>query len=290
MKSRHKHTLLNYLLLVLAALLFFIAQPYIFTGRRVIGGDILQKIGLPAGFIGRHPVSLSNYYMRLNAAQAVSSRENAGASADSGQVRYAVFRQIAFNKITSVIAERYGVSVSQDEINAEYARLQRQAGHDNIAGTYGLSEAQFKQDIILHELLSAKLAVWLASSKQLNDSAYRKLTQAQSALSAGGSFDQVASDFSDDGFGAQTGGDLGYVSEDDVFPELYSAFADAKDNKPHVTYSRLGIHLFEVLGTDNNGPGATARYHVRQIFIKTQDYNAWFASQAKNYKIIKLAQ
>ncbi|MBU6447390.1 peptidylprolyl isomerase [Patescibacteria group bacterium] len=290
MKRRHKHTLLNCLLLVLAVLLFFMAQPYILPGRSVIGRNILQKVGLPAGFAGWHPVSLSDYYMRLQTAKAVNGRQDAGSSMDSGQLDHAVFQQTAFNKITQELAPRYGVFVSQDEINSEYARLQRQAGHDSIADTYGLSEEQFKQDIILPDLLSAKLAVWLASNKQLNGSAYRKLAQAQSALSAGGSFDQVASDFSDDGFGAQTGGDLGYVSEDDVFPELYAAFAAAKDSKPHVAYSRLGIHLFEVLGTDNNGPGATARYHVRQIFIKTQDYNAWFASQAKNYKIIKLAQ
>lgn len=290
MKRRHKHTLLNFFLIALSLLLLFIAQPYILPGRSVIGGKVLQKIGLPAGFTGWHAIPLSDYYLRLQAAQDVSMRQGSGGGTDSGQLHYAVFRQMAFDKITAALAGRYGVSVPQGEVNAEYARLQRQAAHDTIAGSYGMSEDQFKQDIISPELLSAKLAIWLASNKQLNDEAYRKLAQAQGALSAGGSFDQVAADFSDDGFGAQTGGDLGYVSEDDLFPEMYAAFASAKDSKPHVAYSRLGVHLFEVLGSDNDGPGNTPRYHVRQIFIKTQDYKAWFASQAKNYKIIKLAR
>ncbi len=289
MHRRHKHTLLNFLLSFVAVVFIFAAQPYILPMQSVYGKNVLYKINLPAGFAGWHAVALSDYYSAMQAADSVNSRQ-AGSSLSAPQISAAVFSQLAENKITSELAAQNNVQVSADAVNSEYERLQRQAGQENIAAAYGLNEEQFKQQIILPQLLSVGLQIWVSENKVLNADAYRKLAQAQAALSAGGSFDQVAADFSDDGFGAQTGGDLGFVSEDDVFPEMYAAFAAAGDNKPHVMNSRLGIHLFEVLEQDKNGPANTARYDVKQIFIKTADFSQWFASQQKNYKIIKLAR
>ncbi len=270
-KNTNHHILALSLFTALALFLVFIAQPYFLSEKNVVGIGLIAKLPLPAGFVGITPISLNEYYLRLNLANNINSRQSismANQAQTQSQINAAIFQQLAANKVAKSLSAKYSLIASSTDIDTQYNQLQQESGSVDLAESYGLTQQTFKQEIILPQLIKQNLAVWLSSNQQINSVEYRKLAQAQAALSA------------------QIGGDLGFVSNADVLPEMYSAFASAKDSKPHIANSRLGIHLFEVLGTDNKGPGNSTRYHVRQIFIKTTDFDQWFAGQMKNYAII----
>ncbi|MDA0744882.1 MAG: peptidylprolyl isomerase [bacterium] len=73
-----------------------------------------------------------------------------------------------------------------------------------------------------------------------------ELDQVRKRLRSGDLFDQVAREMSIDA-SAESGGDLGYFTEDMVVPVFWDACEKAKVGRQAVVVTRLGRHLVEVL-------------------------------------------
>jgi hypothetical protein len=267
----------SFLLLLIVA---FLAQAYLLPPDKVIGERIIKFLPLPAAFVNADAVLLGNYYDRVKIAQKV---ENGSAINSS-----AILDQLINNKIAELIAKTKDVNFSNQDLETSYSNLQRSTGQQILGADYNLTESEFKKEIIEPDLIKTKLQIYLASNNKLNSQVYKNLDQAKTKLLAGASFDKVAAEYSDDARSAKIGGDLGFISYNDFIPEVYNALDQIKDKDAHVIVSRLGVHIVQVTAKDNNGPKNTTRYHLKQIYFKTTDYQKWFEKQKSFYSILKL--
>lgn len=260
----------------------FVIQAYALPPEKVFGKSAISVLPLPAAFVNANAVLLGDYYSRIDTATKI------GGVKDDSSTRTAILDQLIDNKIQELLLARNNLQTSTSDTDQLYSYLQKSTQEQNLAASYGMSEAEFKQDIVRPDLVQTKLAVWLSSNRSLNKDAYKKFDQAKADLQSGTSFDVVAKNYSDDAKSAKIGGDLGFVGYQDVVPEIYAELQQTPDNKVHVIYSRFGIHIYQVTEKDNKGLDNSTRYHLKHIFIKTADFNQWFEQQKKNYSIMKL--
>lgn len=232
-----------------------------------------KVVPLPVAFVDGKSIRLSDLYQRVQVAKKLENHPEEGD----------ILNRMVIESKVAALAKKYNLSVSQEEIDNAVKSLGATSSELN---KFGIDEKYYKENIVKSDLLIQKLASWLASQKNQNSDAYTKVDSAQRDLKAGVAFEQVAEKYSDDSLNAKVGGDLGFVGIRDIFPEIYSELAKIKDHDTHVVYSRLGVHILQVLNTDNNGPDGTQRFHIRQIFIKTQDFNSWLDKQG--ISVIKL--
>lgn len=259
--------------IIVIVCLFLLSVVANYLGPTSYAKAYLKVLPLPAAFVSGHSVGLRDVYRRM---------EIVGHIQNPPTEKEVLNKMISEKKVALLTAQK-GIKVSQDEINTESARL---GATDSQLSSFGIDNQYYKNNIVLPTILERKLAVWLASQENLNADAYKKVKSAEFDLKSGIAFEDVAQKYSDDTLNAKVGGDIGFVGERDIFPEIYDAAAAIKDHDMHVVPSRLGVHLLQVLDTDSNGPDQSARYHIRQIFIKTQDFSSWLEQQ--NLSTIKL--
>ncbi|MDB4940225.1 MAG: foldase [Candidatus Doudnabacteria bacterium] len=265
---------------ILALVVLFVIQAYLLPVKYVFGKKVLSFLPLPVAFVNADAVLLGNYYNRIDIATKISGVQDF----QNGTL----LDQLVNNKIVELSAKAKNLSVTSTDIEQSYTLLKQATGKQLLGADYAVSESDFKKQIILPDLLKIKLQIWLASNQKLNAAQYKTLDQAKKQLAAGDSFDVVASQYSDDALSAKIGGDLGYVSNTDLVPEIFNQLESIQDHNPHVIISRFGIHIVEVLDKDSKGPANSARYHVRQVFIKTTDYPKWFEKEKILYSVLKL--
>ncbi len=282
-KSKNKSSVVHWIVsIIILLIVLFIVQAYLLAPQNVIGARLVKYLPLPAAFVNSDAVLLGDYYDRIEIASKIDPN-NSGS-------RSAILNQLTDNKIAELTAKNKKVSLNQAEIDSGYSFLQRTTGTEQLGASYGISEKEFKNQILKPNLLKTKLQIWLSSNKNANPDAYKILAEVQQKLTSGQKFETLAQNYSDDAPSAQIGGDLGFVSYNDIVPELYDQFVGITDKGIHTFNSRYGIHLVQVLGKDDSGPKGTTRYHVRQIFIKTTDYQNWFNQQKTYYTVLKLAR
>ncbi|GAC1573997.1 MAG: hypothetical protein NVS3B9_5280 [Candidatus Doudnabacteria bacterium] len=247
---------------------------------KVLGIRFLRLLPLPAAFVNSNVITIANFYDRLDIAAKLGNVNI--------EDRSAVLNQLVDNKITDIISADKNLLPTDQEITRAYNDVQRNTNKQDLGLAIGLSESQFKKQILIPDLQKIKLQIWLAGNTKQNADTYKNLEEAKKKLIAGKPFDDIAAMYSDDAKSAKMGGDLGFISYDDIVPEIYDVLGQFTDKDAHVLTSRFGIHIIEVVGKDNNGPSYSPRYHVKQIFMQTADYKKWFVRQKDLYSVLKL--
>ncbi len=262
---------------VVLLLVLFIVQAYLLGPKNVLGRGVLNYLPLPAALVNSSFVTLGDYYQRVEVADRL--KENAS--------RKVIIDQLVENKITELTAANKKIEVTSADIDQGYSDLQRLTNKKLLGEDYGLSESEFRKQILVPSLEKTALQVWVASNKKLNDSAYKKLDAVKQRLSNKVAFSSVASEYSEDAKSAQIGGDMGFISYSDLVPELFNQLDDIKDKDAHVLISRFGIHVIQVTDRDTKGPQGSTRYHLKQIFLQTTDYTKWFEKQKPLYTVLR---
>ncbi|WP_339252503.1 peptidyl-prolyl cis-trans isomerase [Sporosarcina sp. FSL W8-0480] len=163
-----------------------------------------------------------------------------------------VLRELVNNKVMETAAAKYGIEVSEKELDLELALITSVDGH-----TYsGLDLEQIRQrirsTIILEKVLSNDVVIDDATVESFydeNESLYTILTsyrtsiivvpskkeaeRALSELSKGSSFDALAKELSIDLTSANLGGDIGYINADTetIDPAIYKEASKLKEGK-----------------------------------------------------------
>ncbi|MFI5206355.1 MAG: peptidylprolyl isomerase [Candidatus Paceibacterales bacterium] len=148
-----------------------------------------------------------------------------------------------------------------------------------ISDYFSGDENLFEENVVQPQALDALLRVKYNSNFAANNDAYNKAENILTKLSQGQSFDDLALQYSDDKVSGQLGGDIGFVSANQVLPELKKTIQGAKlgEVNKQVIVSRQGYHiLFPVEQSDNNGQKL---YHIKQILIQTTGYDDWLSQQ-----------
>ncbi|MBX4187182.1 MAG: peptidylprolyl isomerase [Candidatus Doudnabacteria bacterium] len=140
-------------------------------------------------------------------------------------------------------------------------------------------EKQFIRQVVVPNAYEGKLAIQYNSDFGLNNNAYNRANNIIDKLNAGESFEELAKTYSDDKISGQLGGDLGFVTEDQILPELAKALSPSTlgEHKKQIIVSRLGYHiLYPVEAAEKDGQKVL---HLKHILIATSGFSDWVNKQ-----------
>lgn len=163
-----------------------------------------------------------------------------------------VLLDLVNNKVMETAAEKYGIKVTDEEIELELALITSVDGRSHSGLDIEQTRQKIRSNLILEKVLSNDVVIEDAAVKSFydkNESLYNILTayrtsviivptkeeaeQAVDELSKGSSFDALAKELSTDLASASLGGDIGYINAETeiVDPAIYKAASKQKEGK-----------------------------------------------------------
>ncbi|MCG7346242.1 peptidyl-prolyl cis-trans isomerase [Sporosarcina sp. ACRSL] len=163
-----------------------------------------------------------------------------------------VLLDLVNNKVMETAAKKYGIEVTDEEIELELALITSVDGRSHSGLDIEQTRQKIRANLILEKVLSNDVVIDDATVKSFyeeNESLYNILTayrtsviivptkqeaeQAIDELSKGSSFDALAKELSIDLASASLGGDIGYINAttETVDPAIYKAASKLKEGK-----------------------------------------------------------
>ena len=151
-------------------------------------------------------------------------------------------------------AAKLGVKIESKEIDTAFESLVAQNGKladvtKLLQDRYGWSVETFKARSIAPEVLRQKLLAALNTkyAAVMDKAALDRINEALAKAKAGGKFEDLAKEYSEDPGSAPNGGELGWFKKGAMVPEFEKvAFATAPGNISEVVKTQFGYHIIKV--------------------------------------------
>ncbi len=268
------------------------ALAWLYTGTLTDSKiKVFSKVPLPAAIVERKLLFAQDLIERIELADKFPTTEGQAPQAMKEQL----FDRLIEAKKLEIIAQEKNISVESQQVDKEYADVVEQyaAGdsekfNNDLKSQFGLTEGQFKNDVLRLDVLQSNLAVWFNSQESLNQSAYDLAKNLKSKLDSGESFDAVATAYTQDEATRDFAGDSGFIPFSDLLPEFQAGLKDAQANELKQIISRSGIHIVKVLERDTNGENGAERIHLQQIYVQPSDFSEWYTKESEGIKVTKL--
>ena len=300
------------ILIAMAGILFALAGIFLLAfgssnifARRMATG-IAKIIPLPAAIInytaviatvdiGKNLQSVKRFYENQDFS---SSGLRVDFSTDAGKKRLKMKEKEVFNKMLEdnviiLLAKKNGIEIEQADVNFNVQKkldeygVNKDSVEKDLQRLYGWSLDDFKRKVVMQNLyeeaLQGKIASLIVASEEQND----KIMAAKKELDAGKDFAQVAGSYSE-GFSAQQGGEVGWITKDQLVPGLQEALFPQKGNPrvDQILESSLGYHIIQIEETKNAvGVNADQMVRIRQIFVRKPSFASWLEDQMKGMTI-----
>lgn len=192
------------------------------------------------------------------------------------------------NEVIKQLAEKRGIKVSSGVVAQEVERKINQSGNRDVfladmKKLYGWGIGEFEEKIVKPDMYREQLKKSVRENDQEMSSAKKKADEAKKELDKKTDFSEVAKKFSD-GESAKNGGDLGWLSTDQMIPEIAVAAALLdKGERSSIIESALGFHIIRV--DDKKNENGTDKVKLSQVFIKSKNFADWLFEQEKSFKI-----
>lgn len=274
--------------IIILLIIFAAFFAWLYVGRLTEAKIKLFKIlPFPAATVNGQILPMSEFLFRYDLAKRMLGA-NAAAQNDA-ELKKQIYNQIIQEAQIRELSKKYRVSVSSKELDAEYliragqtTNLEGKKDFAELLNSYHLTESDYKNKVIKQQLLADKLRVWHNSQTGLSPQTYKQAQSLAERIQKGENMPMLAAAFSEDSVGKAAGGDLGFVNVSEALPELRETLAGMKTGDLKIISSRFGLHIVRLEETNGN------QLHLRQIFLKTSDFQSWQASQTKTFKIYKL--
>lgn len=201
------------------------------------------------------------------------------------QLKNDIIIQLENNLIIEQQARKYGIKVTNKEINDQYDELVKNAGGVEKVKTtldklYGWSVEDFREKI-KQSVLQKKLAEKILSDDSLNAPAKAQAEDLKRQIDGGADFAELAKKFSTDG-SASNGGDLGLISKGQTVPEFEAAaFGLQEGQVSGVVKTQFGYHIIKATKKEGD------QVRVSHILIKGADIDSWLKDQRAKAKIVQ---
>jgi parvulin-like peptidyl-prolyl isomerase len=251
---------------------------------------ILNALPYPAVFVNGKAILARDILHRTEIAKKTLPPQS---EVSDQEIKQQVYDTLINEQKTNILASSKGLSVNNEEVSEQFKdavdQLSGGSGDqfEQMLKDYGLTENEFKQQVLKPDLLTTKLLVWYNSQRNLNKALYDKIDSIQGQLASGVSFETLAAENSQDDQTKGLEGDLGFVETGKLLPEFKNDLAGLKLSETKVVASRYGVHLFKVEEVDNSGENGAARIHLKQIFLEPTGFEEWFRGETGKYSIRK---
>jgi hypothetical protein len=295
--------------ILIISLLIFIASYLIFSAILVYGFSLenswlkasVKNVPYPAALVKYyHPISFGQLQNNLDAVQKFYENQDLADSGfrvdfstQDGQKRLKIkekylLNKLIENKIVAILAKERGVAVTDDMVAREIEKIKDQTQIFNqgepdklekLSQLYGWNVPELKERVIKPDILKNKLEEAVRQKDEVFLAAKNKITQAQDELAKKKTFAQVAAKYSE-GESASQGGDLGWLTVDQMTPEIALACLSLEKNETSgIIESPLGFHIVQL--TDKKTEGDVEKFRLKQIFVRTPTFSDWFFNQEK---------
>lgn len=266
--------------------------------RDAVSLQVAKAFNLPAGAVNGKMISLVDYYDDLNFLSLAISKKSEGINDVSAwsDISDKVFYRQAANLLVQDRLLAYNKAITDDFLKGQIEILISQAGslkqaESIVKGVYGLNLAQFKEMIlrpltereILQEAISADES--LPINKEAKARAEDVLKQ---ALEPGADFSVLASKYTEDEVGINTGGDLGWAMKGQLDQrwesQLFGLPAGTVFDK--VISSKFGYHVVKVEQKLSDPDTGKESIKIRHVLIKV-DVDKYIKEMLDGAKVVK---
>jgi hypothetical protein len=167
------------------------------------------------------------------------------------QTRKDTMDRLIEDSLVSAEAARMKVVVSEKDLTESFDQLVKSNGGESSFASvlkqyYGLTPAEFKEEIYKSRLLRQKVAEKFASDESVNADSKAKAEEVLTKVKAGEDFAELAKQYSQDTT-ASNGGDLGFFGKGKMVPEFETAaFALKEGEVSGLVKTVYGYHIIKV--------------------------------------------
>lgn len=248
-------------------------------------GAVSAVVPFPAAYSGNQAVSYRSYYRRESLLRAEAVK--AAATVSTKELGDEALGQLMSEQVIAGYAKQHNISVSDAEVNAKLQAIFSADGGEKAAAaqlkaTYGVREGQYRE-LLAMRLLQAKVEASLQDSSASRQAASDKAQSILKLAKSGTDFDQLASRYSQDLSGTQSGqAALRPVSSLPAPAQV--AVVKLADGQLYdgVISSGTSYYLLKRVATVNGVP------MVRQIVIPSAGLDEWLSGQMAGKKQVKL--
>lgn len=275
------------LFVVLLAALTVVFAMWLYSGD--LNGakvKIFTALPLPIASVNGKAIYMPNYVLRWQAYEQLYTKKLS--SQTPMEAKKAIFDQIVSDEEVTQISNRHGIAVNQNELEAEYLNLATenvQGGQNNLIqflDNFNLSKNSYKEYAVKPQLLAVKLQTWFNSQAELNPNQYALAKTLIEQIKSGQDMPGLAKQYSQEDNGKIIGGDLGFVDPTKLLLEMREPVYAMNTGDVIIIPSRVGIHIIKLEEKQAN------EYHLRQIFLLPENFDAWLETQIQNFKTYKL--
>jgi parvulin-like peptidyl-prolyl isomerase len=247
---------------------------------------VFRTIPYPLTLVNNRPIFMKDFLLRLEVSKKMSGAEVIAQR--EAEVKSQIYNKMVEEEKYRQVAAKHKVSVSQKEIDEQYkirasqSDLQGKKNYEELLASFGLSAGSYKNQVIVPDLLQANLQTWFNSQEDLNKATYLSSNSIIDRLKKGENMVILAVGLTQDETERGVGGDLGFVDPSELLPELREPVSAMKLGDVRVIPSRFGLHIIRAEEQDGN------KLHLREIFLKGENFDKWYQEQTKNFKVRQL--
>lgn len=259
----------------------------------VIVKQVIQLIPFPAAVVDGTGISLYDWQFEfLGWKQAA---EVQGSATLESQMREDVLKKMMTDVLVYQIAKQYNIKVTDEELQKEVDNIQSQmaAGEkftDKVQELFGWDVDTFKRIVMKPVVLRKKLSDELLNTDAAKNETKKRAEQIAKRVKRAASFEEVATEVSDDAATKAKGGDVGTVNRG-ILPKAVedAAFGMAVNT---VSDSIEADGVFYLIRVDSKTPaneekGVPEQITAHWIVIKPQSFEALLDQQLKDARVYR---
>ena len=192
------------------------------------------------------------------------------------------------NKIIEMLAKKRGLEVDKEIVSQEVDKSIEQYGKrddvlENLKNLYGWNLQDFEEKVVKPDMYREKLTQLFRNDDESVVASKNKADAALAELKDNKDFEAVASKYSE-GESAKKGGDLGWLSTDQMIPEIaLTAALLSKGSASNILETPLGFHIIKL--EDKKIENDVEMFKLRQVFVKAKNFSEWLMEEEKNIRI-----
>ena len=257
---------------------------------------IVKVLPFSAMKVNRYSYSYYDYLTDWNTIKKFMEANGQTEGMDELSLKQEILRSALESLVVEVVADRYDVSVNQEDYDKTWKLVLGKADNEEISETdwqdfdknlldmYGWNRDTYEKRVVHLYALTEKLNEKLANDENLqgNKDAKQAIEEAAAKLQSGEDFATIAQTYSEDGTAAD-GGSLGWFNPNDMVPEFVEQLKSMeKGQVSDIFKTRYGYHIVRLDDVRQTEEGETEynASHIIKLFASLDDLVGEEKSQA----------